>query len=210
MAVLDEKQKEGSASVEPGPEITEFYKDYVPPGYVRPIVEELLAFLPRNYLVGLKTVLLTNSVAMPRDQRRQKVFQRGKSHKMIEARGAYYRATRSRQAYVALFVDNIFKNVPPSLLRLTPFRHSTIAEILFHEVGHHIHTAHKPVYDVRENVAEAWERKFRRAYLRKRFWYIVPTARPVKLLLRVILLVGDWISNGRHKLKQTSHAPNSE
>lgn len=191
MPTRDEILKEATTAHTGGPEITEFYEAYIPPPYFRPLIEDLLAFLPRDYLVGLQTVLLTNSAAVTPRQRRQKIFQRGKKHKLIEALGAYYRGTRSRQAYVALFVDNILKSCEPTLLRLSVFRRAMIAETLFHEVGHHIHAVHRPVHDGKENVAEDWERKLKRAYIRKRYWYLNPFWRPVGFLLKFIVRVWD-------------------
>jgi len=102
------------------PEIVENYPDYVPPAKLMNWVENLLESVPKNYLAGLKTIVLTNHSTLTRDQRRQKVWQRGRKLKLARVRGAYYRATRSRPAVVWLYVDNIFRSQPAWTLRV-PF-----------------------------------------------------------------------------------------
>ena len=198
----DELEQADAAAPHEGPGITEFYDAYVPPSYFRPVVEDLVAFLPSRHLVGLKTILLTNSAAVTPRQRRQKIFQRGRKHKLVEARGAYYRATPSRQAYVTLFVDNILKAWSPGELRFSFFRRMMIAEILYHEVGHHIHTVHRPVFDGRENVAGNWERKLSQAYLRKHYWYLIPFRRPILLMADIL----GWVEKKRRGLRANRDA----
>jgi len=87
------------------PEIVEQYRDYSPPVRLKKWVETLLESVPPKYTVGLKTVVLTNQSALARNQRRQKIWQRGRKHRLANARGAYYRATRSTPATVWLYVD---------------------------------------------------------------------------------------------------------
>jgi hypothetical protein len=169
------------------PQIIENYRDFAPPRQVRPLIEDLLSTVPPHYLVGLKTVLLTNRNALTRDQRRQKVSGRKGKYSLAEARGAYYRPTRSSPAYVLLLIDNILSPWPSWILRVPYFRYMTLAEVLYHEIGHHIHALHQPVHDGKENVAEDWQRKLNRVFHRKRFWYLRPLIYPAGKIVRFIL-----------------------
>jgi hypothetical protein len=172
-----------------GPDIIENYRDFEPPSQVRKLVEELVESVPRNYLKGLKTIVLCNRAALTRDQRRQKVWGRGRKYRLVEARGAYYRATNSRPATVWLYVDNILKASPAWMLRIPVACYAEFGEVLFHEIGHHIHTVHVPIYDGKENVAEDWSRKLTQQFFRKHYWYLVPFRYPLLALVKMTLLV---------------------
>jgi hypothetical protein len=184
-----------------GPDIIENYRDFEPPSQVRKLVEELLESVPGNYLKGLKTIVLCNRAALTRDQRRQKVWGRGRKYRLAEARGAYYRATNSRPATVWLYVDNILKASPAWMLRIPIARYAEFGEVLFHEIGHHIHTVHVPIYDGKENVAEDWSRKLGQQFFRKHYWYLVPFKYPMLTVVKTTLRVITAIRRDRRRQK---------
>jgi hypothetical protein len=159
------------------PEIMENYRDYQPPVGIKQQVEDLLEAVPSKYLAGLTTIVLTNKSALTRDQRRQKVWGRNRKYSLAEARGAYYEATRHRTASVLLLVDNILQYERPWVLR-------ALSTVLYHEIGHHIHAVHRPVFEGKENVAEDWSRKLSRFFYRRRYWYLIPVGYPASLILR--------------------------
>lgn len=161
------------------PQIAENYRDYTPPRWVKKIIEQALDSVPPNYLYGLKTIVLTNRSALNRNQRRQKIWHRNKFHRATEARGVYYAATRSGPATVWLYVDNILRPFPGWLARCPFAPVVELSEVLFHEIGHHIHAVHKPVYDGKENIAEDWSRKLLRRFFHRRYWYALPVVYPV-------------------------------
>jgi hypothetical protein len=172
------------------PEIIENYRDFEPPPQLRRIIDNLIDCVPPNYLMGLKTIILTNQAALTRDQRRQKIWSRKRKYRLAEARGTYHRATHSRPATVWLYVDNILKGTPAWTLRLPLVRYVEFGEVLHHEIGHHIHAVHKPIHDGPENVADAWSRKLSINFFRKHYWYIVPVKYPLLLLIKLAL----WIA----------------
>jgi hypothetical protein len=167
------------------PEIVESYRDYQPPVEIRKLVEDLLESVPSGYLAGLRTIVLTNQSALTRDQRRQKIWGRNRKYRLAEARGAYYEATRSRTASVWLLVDNILKWEPRWVLRAPLLRYEALSTVLYHEIGHHIHAVHRPIYEGKENVAEDWSRNLSRRFYRRRYWYLMPLAYPASLILRI-------------------------
>jgi hypothetical protein len=166
------------------PELVESYRDFEPPANFKRVVETLLAYVPSKYLVGLKTIILTNSSALSRDQRRQKTWSRNHKVRLSECRGSYSRETKSSSATVWLYVDNIVKGWPGWITRPPLLRYMVPSDTLYHEIGHHIHAVHKPIHDQREDVAEEWTHKLWSHFLRKHYWYLLPVLYPPALLFR--------------------------
>jgi hypothetical protein len=164
------------------PEVVEAYRDFAPPANFKQVVETLLACVPPEYLVGLKTIILTNSSALSRDQRKQKTWSRNHKVRLSECRGSYSRATKSSPATVWLYVDNIVGGLPSWMVRLPLLRYMVPSDVLYHEIGHHIHTVHKPIHEQREDVAEEWTHKLWSHFLRKHYWYLLPVLYPPALL----------------------------
>jgi hypothetical protein len=191
-AILTHVMEPSEGVVKFKPEIVENYKDFEPPERFRTLVDQLLLAVPSHYLVGLKTIMLTNQSALTRDQRRQKIWGRRRKYRLAEVRGAYYEATRSRPASVLLLVDNVVKGLPPWVLRTPLICYGEISEVLYHEIGHHIHAVHHPVYDGKENVAEDWYRKLQRRFVRKHYWYMIPVLYPLWLLTKALLKLALW------------------
>lgn len=167
------------------PEIVESYRDFQPPPKFRKLVEDLLESVPSNYLAGLKTILLTNQAAMTRDQCRQKIWSRNRKTPLAGALGLYYDATRSRSGTVWLYVDNILKSQPVWTMRVPFLCYLTLSETLYHEIGHHIHAVHRPVYKDKENVADDWRRRLSGRFYREHYWYLLPILYPLALLYKL-------------------------
>ncbi len=65
---------------------------------------------------------------------------------------------------------------PDFMWKMPIFRYLRIAKVIYHEIGHHIHVVHRPVYKGKEDVADYWSRRLSRAFFRRRYWYLVPVA----------------------------------
>jgi hypothetical protein len=179
------------------PEILESYRDFEPPPQVRRIVEGLLEYVPPHYLRGLDKIVLTNQSALTRDQRRQKIWGRRRKYRLAEARGAYSESTNSSPAMVWLFVDNMLKSQPTWALKTPLLRYSEFGEVLYHEIGHHIHAVHEPVHRGKENVAENWSKKLRWEFFRSRYWYLIPIRYPLLLLTKLAVRILQSIRNSK-------------
>ncbi|MGC2003079.1 MAG: hypothetical protein WA658_24705, partial [Candidatus Acidiferrales bacterium] len=153
------------------------------------IISILLDCVSPNYLRGLKAIILTNQAALTRNQRRQKIWSRNRKIRLAEARGAYYRATRSSPAIVWLYVDNILKGMPGWILKVPMARYPEFGEVLYHEIGHHIHAVHEPVHEGKENVAEDWSKRLGRQFFRAHYWYLVPFRYPILFLVKAGLRI---------------------
>jgi hypothetical protein len=158
-----------------GPTIVENYRDFEPPVGFRNSVETLLRYVPAKYLVGLKSIVLTNRAALDRNRRRQKTWSRKRKVRLAECRGSYSSEWKSSPATVWLYVDNIIKWETDRWWKRMPIvYYSSVGEVLYHEIGHHIHAVHRPIHDGGENVAEDWSRKLLAHFLRKHYWYLAP------------------------------------
>ena len=67
-----------------------------------------------------------------------------------------------------------------------PLRYTRLADVLYHEIGHHIHAVHRPVYEGEENVAEDRSRKLRGRFLRRRYWWLMPILYPLSFATKLV------------------------
>lgn len=82
-------------------------------------------------------------------------------------------------------------------LRILPFVQDFImSRTLFHELGHHIHGTIASAARSSEVAANEWRDRLAVLYFRKRYWYLVPLFR----VLRLLLIALRWLTprwNGR-------------
>lgn len=167
-----------------GVTIEEAFKDFIPPVNARKVVDRLLSGVPQKYLSGLKTVVLTNAGGFSHTRRRRKTRSRRRKVAIRECSGLYHRKSRGAPARIEIFVDNLCAGWPSWVLRISLCRDVAFAEVLFHELGHHIHKTQAPEHKEREDVAEKWERQLTDIYLWPKYWYIMIPARLVALTLK--------------------------
>jgi hypothetical protein len=144
------------------------------PPYFRKTVETLLRYVPPKYLMGLNSVVLTNRAGLTRNKRRQEVWSRNHKVRLAESLGSYSSTTKSSPAIVWLDVDDIVESGVPWFRWIPVLRYVVQGNVLYHEIGHHIHTEHRPIHEQREDVAEEWSGKLMRNFYRKHYWYIFP------------------------------------
>jgi hypothetical protein len=164
------------------PQIVEAYRDYTPPYNARRAVEMLLRHIPTENLIGLQSVVLTNSLSLSRDERRQKTWSRNRKVRLAECLGWYSGATRGSEATITILIDNLVRGKPRIELRVGFLRNMSLAGVLYHEVGRHIHEAVRPEFRGKEDVADVWKKKLTRKFARERYWYLFPVALPIKLV----------------------------
>jgi hypothetical protein len=188
------------------PTVTASFSGYDPPFDVVPIVRRMLDSVPDKYLVGLGEVVLTNASGLPRKLRRSVTKTRGRKEKIVDARGLYHQEWQGQQARIEIFVDNALKGWERGIWLKIPFiREGRIGDVLFHEIGHHIHYSIRPEFREREDVADMWMVRLQTNYSQKRFrWFarLVRSLRPLlerpKLRLMSSMLKKGWISRGEY------------
>lgn len=163
-----------------GPQIVVAFQNYVPPFDVEKAVNRMLRIVPPKYLWGLHTIVLTNVEALSRTERDRKTWGRHRRVTLSEVRGYYTPEWSGGPAHITILVDNLEERMG-KWRRLAFARDAALAELLFHELGHHIHRVHKPKYEDKEDVADKWSKNLTIKFLRDRYWYLVPIAAPVAL-----------------------------
>ena len=161
-------------------QIVESFSAYKPTVDAREAVAAVLATVPNEYLFGLGKVMLSDARGLNRAGRRKKTRHRGKTRQSNEAIGTYHQAWQGQKAYITLFVDNIVAQCPTAM-KIPTLRNLVFADVLFHEIGHHIHSTRTKEFRQREDVADDWIHRLAEHYLRRRRWYLRPLAKVYKL-----------------------------
>ncbi len=193
-----EQTELGSNSRAPtsSPEVIVAFSDYEPRFDVASTVQHILNSIPRKYLIGLSAVVLTNSRALSRKRRNITLKSRQRRTGLGAAAGLYHAAAKSNPAWIEIFVDNVLRGWEKTFwVRSRLFRESSLADVLFHEIGHHIHRTIRPEYREREDVADVWKVRLQRNYHKQRFGWIRIVARFIKPLM------GSFLERQRGKLE---------
>jgi hypothetical protein len=177
--------------------IREIYSRWSPPIDASKTVARLIEGLPSQYLVGIRTIVLTDAAGLNHEERRAKTWTRGKKVPIRQCRGLYHHASNMESAWIELFVDNIVISYPSGLLRIPLLADMEFSEVLFHEIGHHIHKTQAPEFKEPEDVAEAWEKRLRKIYFRRRYRYLILMAYVLYPLFWLKKKLGS--SKGAHK-----------
>jgi hypothetical protein len=191
---------ESSVAAEPGTKagcttVQTFFSDYEPPFDPAPIVKRMLDSVPRKYLVGLQEVVLTNESGLPRKRRTTVLKSRRRKVRLGQTAGLYHAAFAGKPAWIEIFVDNALRGWERSwLLRIPLLREGKIADVLFHEIGHHIHFTSRPEYREKEDVADVWKVRLQDNYNRQRFSRMRKVGRLIRLLL------GPFFDRQREKM----------
>jgi hypothetical protein len=144
---------------------------YAPPPWVGPTVGRLLGSLPPEHLMGLSAIVLTEFAKAQKKKMRRRAGRRSHPNERL---GFYAPAWRGEPPGIYLVVDNILGSKRPWLQFSRDF---TIAEVLFHEIGHHLNAKAGLIAANEEASANAWGRKLWAVHYRKRYLGVRPLAR---------------------------------
>jgi hypothetical protein len=164
------------------PRVVESYSGYAPPFDVKALVEKMASTVPPKFLVGLEEILLTNTAGLPRRIRRGVTKSRKKKVRMVKARGLYQPKWNNRPARIEIFVDNTLVGWRKGHFWWLIPRGLDLQDVLFHEIGHHIHATIQPEHREREDVADVWKVRLSRNYLRQRHRLLRGTLRVLRFL----------------------------
>jgi hypothetical protein len=174
----------------PRPVVIASFSGYTPPFDPIPIVERMLASVSPNYLVGLKQVVLTNSSGLPRKLRRAVTRSRKRKVRIVEARGLYHQEWKGQRAWIEIFLDNTLSRWERGWwLTFGFWREILIANVLFHEIGHHIHVTRHPEHRDMEDVADVWKVRLKKDYLRRRRPLLRAILFPILFCLRPLIRI---------------------
>jgi hypothetical protein len=161
--------------------VREDYREYRAPGWVRPTVERLLGSLSPQHVAGLSAVVLTDSAtADARKVRRPRRNRRG------VVLGRYHPAWTGNQPWIEIVVDRVVASCPRYVAWLQWARDFTLAEVLFHEVGHHLDATVGAPARSGEPAAEAWSRRLYWLHFRRRHRYLLRLLRVLRWYVRMM------------------------
>jgi len=159
-------------------QVSEAYRDYVPPVDAAAIVQQLLCTVPEEYSAGLDCVVLTNEAGLSRRDRVGKVWSRKRKFDKSRLLGRYHGRTGKSSPYIELRVDKIIRGLQGAPLRIPILRDIVFGQVLFHEIGHHIHFTVHAEHSEREDVADKWAGRLNAIFVRNKYWYAVPLLIP--------------------------------
>ena len=174
------------------PLIQEIYKNYMPPINVMNTVQILLEYVPSKDLAFLQTIVLTNTGALSRERKRHRRTSRAP---ISHVRGLYHQAWNLQPAEIEIFVDNTINCGSWYDLRIPILRKLMFAEVLYHEIGHHVQVLSNSKLTNKEVFADKHAVELSRMFFRQHYWFLRPFKLPIKVLswfmkrLRLVELV---------------------
>ena len=156
--------------------LIENYNDYPAPCFIKDSINRLLSGIPQKYLIGIKSIILTNSKSLTSDRKKD---DKNKLKNGWQTLAFYNPQRKSKPAFITMYIDRIIKDFPPLALKFHIIIDVIIGHVLFHEIGHHIHYSKIPEYRDREKVADKWIGKLGRKYLWRRYWYFMLFLSPI-------------------------------
>jgi hypothetical protein len=170
--------------------IRENYEDYEPPVWVARTVERLLSSLSAGHVSGLSGVVLTESTKIGKGKSRRVEGRKSARNRCL---GMYQHKRHGEPAAIFLVVDNILDD-DPHLHWLQFWRDSILGDVLFHEIGHHLHATVGSAASGGEASANEWRRRLWRIHLWRKYWYLRPIVKPVRWLAGLLL---TWLKRWR-------------
>lgn len=133
---------------------------------------ELMRHVPAEHVEGLHKIVMTNSASLLSSSKGKFVAEDGKRFRAADCRGLYSNGN------IFLVIDQILRHYPEAFLLVPFIKRLAIGEVLYHELGHHIHRREQPGYrDNREAVADEWSDELMATFFKARYWYLKPVVR---------------------------------
>jgi hypothetical protein len=167
------------------------YEEYAPPLDFSAIVKRLLLGVSADYLRSIGAIVLTNSSRL--NPSKSRIPSKGRKVHARHISGLYHHPTKDQQAWIELYVDNLFPPKMPSLLTKVRFlQDAFVGRTLFHEIGHHIDhiTARE---NQSEHAAEKWMKQLLRQYMKKHYWYLRHIVKIIIYFLKIVRIVSHSI-----------------
>ncbi len=129
---------------------------------------------------GLHSVVLSNTSAVNRKKRRGKTWAKEKKISLTHCLGWYIPGVHRQPGNIEIIVDTIQSHYPNWIFKSNFLTDMVLSDVLFHEVGHHIHITQAPEHKCKEDVADKWQSKLSRKYFWKNYWYIIVFFLPLR------------------------------
>lgn len=165
--------------------VCDFRGGYSPPFEVPRMVEKMLNSVPPKFLNGLSEIVLTNTAGLPRKLRRSATKSRGRKVKHAAARGLYHHEWNNHAAWIEIYIDNTLRASERGWwFKFNLVREIALGEVLFHEIGHHIHFTLRPEFREKEDVADDWGKRLSRKYMQSEHPWMTTLVSALRPILR--------------------------
>lgn len=140
-------------------------------------VAKLLRKIPSEHIVGLESIMLVDEATHMRDKK---------------SGGLYWQRMGHEPARIEIALDTIYKDMPRIIFYLPFIAKFMLANVLYHEIGHHIQCS---THGVTKRDGENFATRYKKEMLNKAFlsWRL--------LLLSVSPLI-RWLSDRKRKKRK--------
>jgi hypothetical protein len=107
----------------------------------------IIEFVPKTDQIGLDHIYIMD---------KPKQLKKHSSN----ARGAYFKKGNKSSTYIELYLSNLFNHIknPESFKLMIPIQNIGLAEVIFHEVGHHVEKIRS--HGISKEKREKWAEKY--------------------------------------------------
>lgn len=115
-------------------------------------INKLINYVPQKYLIGLDSIVIIDKIVRKKD-----------------TAGLYIPKNKNELPRIEIAIDTIFNKVPTILLYLPFYSNFMIANVLYHEIGHHYQFQYKS--GIKKKEQEYYADKFCKKMLTRAFWW---------------------------------------
>ncbi len=139
--------------------------------HIAQAVHSILKYIDPSDLCGLRKIVLAQESILSKRERGIAPRRSRKTLRKHGKCGEYYAMSSNSPAWIRLVVDNIIP-LQSRLFRLRCLMEIQLAMVLFHEIGHHVHTL-KPKYCDSELFANEYRDIKMKALIHNKYWYLI-------------------------------------
>lgn len=132
-------------------------------------IKKLLQIVPAEHLIGLERIIIVDEIQVTKKRR---------------FAGSYREKQRHEPSTIELSVNSIYRGMPKIFFYLPFISRFTLADILYHEIGHHYH--HKFKHGVNKKTKENFADNYSKEMLNKAFWFWKLIFLPITPLVRYL------------------------
>ena len=136
--------------------IREVYDSYAPPFSVSTAVARLIAHLNPEYMSCLSAIVLTNAADSDN----------------LSDQARYHHDQTRGLGWIEIFVNVTLRPWPQPMLRWRFWQDLAIAEVLYHEIGHHIERLQSSANTSPEYLAVRWEKRMQKDYFASAYTHL--------------------------------------
>lgn len=132
-------------------------------------ISQLIGVIPKDHIIGLEKIIIVDEI---------------KNKKAKDAAGIYKKKHGMESASIEISVEAVYRKMPKILFYLPFIAKFTLADVLYHEIGHHYHYKYK--HGVNKNRKESFAENYRKEMLKKAFRMWLIFLRPISPLIKYL------------------------